>query len=184
MKPISVIIIAVLTFVLGGVLAYYFMPKETITHTINEAIVDSTSIIQDARIGWIPVEELDKLITSATKAKKRIAYVYKDSLRIKDSLVIKDSLIITYIPYYFADTTLTFKKDDLAKGYEFSADVYLQTKFYPTYEKFQTDAMMRNLNINIVYQQPWKFDYMSGGWGFAAGAIFTGGIVYLTKQGD
>lgn len=181
MKTTAVLIIGILCFILGGVIVYYFMPQIKTEIVVSDANIDSTLIIQDARLGYVPFEELQEVVRQKAKRRNEITYSIIDSVRITDSLNVRDSVVISYMPYFYADTVLKFNKKNLAKGYDFKMDLYLGSKFYPISEQFQTIAKVREFEIKIIYEQPWKFEPYSGVLGFGAGLLTTAGIVYLTK---
>ena len=179
MKTTAVLIYGILCFVLGGVLVYFWMPQVKTEITVSDTNIDSVSIIQDARLGYVPLEELQAVIRQ--KAKKRRQYNIIDSVIVRDSLNIIDSTVISYVPYLYADSSFVFEKTNLEKGYEFSSVIDFHTRFYPLSEHFQLDAKMTKFDIKITYEQLWKFEPYSGAFGYVTGLATAAGIVYLSK---
>ena len=179
------IISGLVLLVLGFALGYFVFPKVEIRYTVREVDVDSTEIFQEARLGWISEENMDVELSKAYNALKKekdlrpFKSKFETRYNFVDSVVVRDSVAVTYIPFFGADTNFTFEKK--TDRWEFDTNIGVKTKFYPGVNLMQTKATMNSLNITVTYEQPWGFDYTSGGIGFIGGALFTGGVVYLTK---
>ena len=165
--------------VVGFLLGYLIFPKTIIKTVINEVDVDSTSIVQEARLGYVPQDQLSDAMKELHK-EKNLRFLKTDyRYEIRDSVAIRDSVQVIMVPFFIADTNFTFaKKSD---KWEFDTNIGVETKFYPGVRAFETNAIMNTLSITITYEEPWRFDLLSSGVGFGVGALFTGGIVYLTK---
>jgi len=165
--------------VVGFLLGYLIFPKTIIKTVIQEVNVDSTSIVQEARLGYVSEDQLSDAMRELHN-EKNLRFLKADyRYEIRDSVVIRDSVQVIMIPFFAADTNFTFaKKTD---KWEFDTNIGVETKFYPGVRAFETNAKMNTLNITVTYEQPWKLDMTSGLLGFGTGALFTGGIVYLTK---
>ena len=164
---------------IGFLLGYLIFPKTIIKTVIQEVDVDSTSIVQEARLGYVPQDELSEAIREL-HSEKSLRFLKTDyRYEIRDSIVIRDSVKIMMVPFFIADTNFTFaKKTD---KWEFDTNIGIETKFYPDVMAFETNAKMNALNITVTYKKPWEFDLFSGVAGFGVGTALTIGIGYLTR---
>lgn len=181
---IALLIIA-LSAVIGFLLRPVLFPSVEIRTVISETKVDSTIIIQDARVGWVAQGEMDSELQQAfelleqEKGHRTSKIRWETKYNIMDSLRIKDSVAVRYVPYFYADTTFNFaKKTD---KWEFATNIGFHTQFYPGVQMFRSKAVMNDLNIVVIYEKPWGFDTGSGLIGFGVGTVFTAGVVYLVK---
>jgi len=180
MKDVKWLVIgALVMLVLGFLLGYLIFPKTIIKTEIKEVNVDSTSIIQKARLGYVPENELSQAMKELNKEKSLRFTKISYKTVIHDSVAIRDSVAVHFIPFFSADTNFTFSRE--TDNWEFNTNIGVETKFYPGVNMMETRARMNTLNISVTYKQPWEFDLFSGGLGFGIGTMFTTGIVYLTK---
>lgn len=177
------LLVVVLGAIIGFLLRPVLLPEVEIRRIIQAEKVDSTDIIQKARIGWIVQDELDEELRKAYNLldeEKRFRHLkYETKYNFVDSVRVKDSVAVRYIPYYFADTTFSFHKK--TEQWEMNQSIGFRQRFYPHVERFQTHATLDKFEITITYEQPWRFDYMSGGIGFGTGTLFTILIASLVK---
>jgi uncharacterized membrane protein len=180
MKNVKWIIIGGLVLlIVGFLLGYLVFPKTVIRTVIQEVDVDSTAIVQEARLGYVTEDQFNETLKLLNKEKNYRFLKVDQRFDIKDSVVVRDSVVTRFIPFFAADTNFTFAKE--TDKWKFDTNIGVETKFYPGVRMMETRAKMNTLNITVTYEQPWKFDLTSGGVGFGAGALFTGAVVYLVK---
>lgn len=121
-------------------------PKERETITIDLTEQQALTVWQNARLGWISLEEARKLIKSESKT----LYRYRDSLivSIRDSLNIKDSLIFTPV-YETNDTLLVFTGEDKENNLSGSFSLVFKNKFYPEFRKFAPEFKPVKLEVKV-----------------------------------
>jgi hypothetical protein len=180
MKDVKWVFIGGLVLIIiGFILGYLVFPRTVVKYEVREKDVDSTAIVQEARLGYVPQDELSDALKELKK-EKNIRFLKTDyRYEIRDSVVIRDSVRVVMIPFFYADTTFTFAKE--TDKWKFDTEIGIENKFYPGLRTFETKAKMNTLNITVTYEQPWKIDWLSSGIGFGVGSLFTTGIVYLTR---
>lgn len=136
------IIIGALCFFLGYQANKPPAGRETIAIDLTEQ--QAQIVWQNARLGWISLEEAKKLIKNESK----IFYNYRDSLIVRDSLNIKDSLILTPV-YETNDTLLTFTGEDKENNLSGSFSLVFKNKFYPEFRKFAPEFKPVKLEVKV-----------------------------------
>lgn len=113
-------------------------------------------IIQEARLGYIPLDSAMAMIESESKIK----WIPKDSIVIKDSLNIIDSIV--YIPVYEApDTFITLYDKDTLNAH-LLVEAGLKQRFLPTQQRFASSLWLSRLNISLPPEkEPEKAFYES-----------------------
>jgi len=180
MKDIKWIVIGgSVLLIIGFLLGYLIFPKTVIRTVIQEVDVDSTTIVQEARLGYVSEDELSEALQKLQR-EKSLRFLKTDyRYEIRDSVVIRDSVRVIMVPFFASDTSFIFAKE--TDKWKFDTEIGIENKFYPGLRVFETKAKMNALNITVTYEQPWTLDLLSGGIGFGVGTLFTTGIVYLTR---
>jgi hypothetical protein len=134
------IIIGALCFFLGYRANSPPKARETIAIDLTEQ--QAQTVWQNARLGWISLEEARKLI----KDQSVITYQYRDSLIVRDSLNVRDSLILTPV-YETKDTLLVFNGEDKENNLSGSFSLIFKNKFYPEFRKFAPEFKPVRLEV-------------------------------------
>jgi hypothetical protein len=179
------LLIVTLGAIIGFLLRPVLFPSVEFKTIISEEKVDSTTIIQDARLGWVAQGEMDTRLQDAFEKLEREKKLRPSKVKwetrynIKDSLRIRDSVAVRYVPFFYADSVYHFaKKTD---KWEFATNIGVHTEFYPGVNMFRGKAVMNDLNIVVNYEKPWAFDTGSGLIGFGIGTVVVAGTAYLVK---
>ena len=164
----------ILAIVIGMGIGYYIIPKPEKIISISVAPVDSSQIITDARLDYMPIDSAHYLIQKAIikSTKKKVKWI----TLIKDSIVIKDSVEIVQIPYFYCDTTFHFHRITSA-GIDVKSSVEVGASFFPYTMQYILDGKMRSLDITIprkvkpdISWLGWK-DIAVGTGGYALGLL-------------
>lgn len=123
---------------------------------------DTASVIQKARLNWLPKSKVDSLLKGKSITKVR----WVDEWRIRDSINIKDSLI-TY-PVYESDTSFVLQVIDEFAG-EVSVGLTLTQKFLLYQEMFASNMIIDFVKIDKgkgpdkeVEYLPYRFSVIGG----------------------
>jgi len=123
---------------------------------------DTASVIQQARLNWLPKSIVDSLL----KGKSIVKIRWEDKLNIRDSVNIIDSLV--KYPIYESDTNFTLRTVDEFAG-EVSVDVSLYQKFLLYQEMFASNLVINSIKIQKdsgtiteVEYLPYRFSVMGG----------------------
>jgi len=159
---------------------HFNKPVPQVPDIINLAKSETKQIIQDARKGYVPIDSVDKYITS----KARVHWAFKDSTIWHDSTMwteksdsIKQNNMTPF--YESPDTVIQFAtKDSIGNSAEI--DVSLRQRFFPEYEAFE--ALMKVQSAKISLYRPPKvptqwYNHLTFSVGF--GGIGNGNMVSL-----
>lgn len=164
----NIFTLLILIAALGLTLWNYMFPQIIETTKLQIEKVDSLAIMQQARLGYMLESEIPKELKYRT--------VRRESLVVRDSTVIqyRDSVItkVVYVPFYAAESTFYFQRNTV--DWDFSANLNLQTKFFPTYERFKFDAVLSDVDITIRKQKTGHSRWMYFAAGLAGGLIING----------
>lgn len=147
-------------FVGSWFLSHAYYGRNTIIKTVNLTDSEKLTIVQEARLNWIPADSANKLLTAVISKKKKADIRWIDSLRIafRDSTRVKDTTIYNYVsvPVYEADSTFVLiVKDSI--GNKATISQTLNNRFFPLQEVFLPSIKINSVQFNLFEPAPPKW---------------------------
>lgn len=147
------IIIAIIIFtVVTG--AAYFIGRESVKEVEPEIITidlsesETLTVIQNARLNWMPIDSAWALAESfaidSVRWTNKVKWEDKILWSIKDSVRITDSVRVIYAPFFEgSDTVVEF--DETVEEIRVQLSLAVKPSFFPLQSKFITTIQMRKL---------------------------------------